>query len=572
MTHRFLCQASCVLLLAAVSASPELCTPSAAIAQSDTPSQTPSETPSETLSATRLLRRLQLTLTGRAPTRAEYESIVGLPEQAQYDAVWQQADEWMASSEFEGEVHRWAREYLNLGSYPRGNGCCGVYYIGHASTIRRCADGTRHAGALTLSGETSLCDDGGASASNVEPWWEPGGRERVLGTAGNQARTNAAGEDCGILREENGQNNEPTHAGCGCGPNLIYCARGGHGQNPSNQFNGIAEVSQYDPRAIRRSAFEEPARLLAHIVLNDRPFSDLVAGNYTVVNRGLHFQYVRHARQDSGTRSLDDTDWWRRFDDPTSWLETPFSELNPRLLDARDTRFDPATDAGEPAGIPSAGVFSTLVGNSYYDRERVRAARWLETFACRDFFPPPEGIEFNEYERDPATEGECQHCHQVIDPAAIYFKRTFHWGGLVAGIGSHRIETLRENRFERLFIRRVELTFEPDTLLTPVSAEVIARDENARFVDFLPEGTRFLGVASDGTIGPLGFAKHLVQGGEFDRCAVRRIHERFGGWNPTPGAEEGYIRELVEHFTSHDRSVRSLIAHILRTDGAGRGL
>lgn len=37
-------------------------------------------------------------------------------------------------------------------------------------------------------------------------------------------------------------------------------------------------------------------RLFAHIIVNDRPFSDLVLGDYTVVNQGLQHMYVRAAR------------------------------------------------------------------------------------------------------------------------------------------------------------------------------------------------------------------------------------------------------------------------------------
>ena len=107
-------------------------------------------------------------------------------------------------------------------------------------------------------------------------------------------------------------------------------------------------------------------------------------------------------------------------------------------------------------------MLTSLSSNASFTRERVRAARWLEKLTCRDFAPPPANVEFTPYERDPGTEGVCQHCHQIIDPAAIHFKRVFDGGGFVGGISPWRLNDLLSYSESRV---RFENAFIPDTLL-----------------------------------------------------------------------------------------------------------
>ena len=64
-------------------------------------------------------------------------------------------------------------------------------------------------------------------------------------------------------------------------------------------------------------------------------------------------------------------------------------------------------------GKPLAAIAGRPMIQHVY--ERVRAARWLENLTCREFAPPPAEVAFAPYQRDPGTEGVCQHCHQIID-------------------------------------------------------------------------------------------------------------------------------------------------------------
>ena len=508
------------------------------------------------MAETRLLRRGMLTLAGRSPTIDEYESLLEFPIDQQRTEVIRQLDEMLEGPEFAEQVLRWGSEYLGTISYDYGFDFVNVEFYGHYSLeLNPCPPATLHAGALgnlsdypAMGESPSLCDDPGAPVAEIEPWWAPNTTVSVIGAAGSDTRS-VGGTDCGDFAGTDAW----AATGCSCGPNLVYCFR------PGATF---LDDDNFDSASARRAAFEEPARLFRHIIAEDRPFSDLIAGDYTLVNRGLAFLYVRHGRQNEDNAPVDDTNWWREFDGDNDWREVTFESLHPDLLSSRDYTFDPRSDPGLPAGVPAAGVLSMLGSNYAFPRERVRAARWLESFACREFSPPPAEVEFNHYERDPGTEGVCQHCHQVIDPAAMHFKRMFDGGGQLGGVGDWDLSSIPGSTYAE----RSLSTFEYDTLMTPVAQATLETNPNAGLIDFMPADYSLFGVASDGTIGPLGFAKILIESGEFDRCAVRRFHRIVTGRDLVPGQDDARIGALVSGFVDGDRNVRGLIRTLIRED------
>jgi hypothetical protein len=372
--------------------------------------------------------------------------------------------------------------------------------------------------------------------------------------------------------------NDATQPACSCGPNLIYCSpdQSGFGQSNSN-----------DENMQRRMAWDEPARLLAHIAVHDRPLSDLVVGDYSVGPNKLRHLYLRQARQNPANLQLDDNTFWKNDTDvpadpqhdsrdPMAWREFKPSDVHPHLLADRDYHYDPRTTTEASRGLPTAGVLTMMGSQSAFARERVRAARWLEIFACKDFVPPPATQEFAPFDVDPATTGTCQHCHTLIDPVAIHFKR-WDFGGhyigptpMIPGIGPWLIPN--DYTAQYFPYARWRQSYIPNTVLTPITDEELAANEYARFLEFLPAGQSVFGVQSDGTVGPLGFGKMLVASGEFDRCAVRRLSERFLGRDLDPAREAGYIDALVEKFVANDRQLKPFVRALLREPAFGRGL
>ena len=81
-----------------------------------------------------------------------------------------------------------------------------------------------------------------------------------------------------------------------------------------------------------------------------------------------------------------------------------------------------------------------------------------------------------------------------------------------------------------------------------------------------------LGQRSDGTMGPLGFGKILIASGEFDKCAVRHLYQRFVGRALEPAAEARYVDALAEKFRTGDRKVKPFVRYLLSLPEFRRGL
>jgi hypothetical protein len=572
------------------------------------------EPPNDRMSDTRLLRRLVLGLTGTTPTLQQYEAMAAAATPEAREAMLRSTlDEALASPKFYERMLRFGHEWLAVGAYTTG--AAGDAYQGDMSGhLFRCPTASTYPGAYYHVNEfgpskdpARQCKDQDADGNpavpevnSVEPWWAPGTRVQVLGKAGSGVTqvVDSKGQplDCGIA--SGGYYDPMLPTGCGCGPNLVWCA----------PLVGLNNKSNFDLGVQRRHPYEEPARLFAHLAWHDRPLSDLVLGNYSVGTNWLRALYVRFGRQ-MGSNALDaNTTWWRPEvdtaprdplhptpNDPQAWREFVVEELEPFHLALtsnrersggleRTYRFDPRTTTEAPKGLPTAGVLTMMGAMSSFPRERVRAARFLEMFACQSFSPPPADVHFPPFETDPAKGGTCLHCHQTLDPAAISFKRwdftpfpSYYvpWP-FIPGVGRNRItkEWLSGQyphngnspgyRWRNAFL--------PNTVLTPVSPEQLAANPEAVLLDTMPETYTLLGQHGDGTMGPLGFGKLLVRSGEFDRCAARRLYAMFIGRELSPATEKHFIDKLAREFVARDRKLRPFLRYLFEQPELRRGL
>lgn len=560
---------------------------------SPTPTPPPDDPSVDPLSPSRLLRRAHLSLVGVPPTAADYQALEQAPDgAARFQAVDAAIDRLLSEPSFYRSMVDFGREWIALPAIA-ATADEPEYYAAEQWNLPTCPANTAHAGELAMyniyDAGLQPCDgrneDGSpAQVREIEPWWAPGTTVRVVGRAGDPTvNLSVAGEnvDCGQRSADEGT--PPDHyERCGCGPNLVWCKPAGH--------TDWKIYLTYNPLGQRRLLWEEPARLVGHLAWYDRPLSELILGSTSVGPVEVQVAYVRAGRR-AGVTALDaDDSWWRpasfttpvdpehAADDRWAWREFSVPARNPKLLAERDYRFDPRTEPqGSMRGIPAAGVLTMIGPLGAFTRERVRGARFLEIFACENFSPPPASQVFNRYERDPATQGPCQHCHARIDPAAIHFKRWERVGNAIAylGVGAWQIPdvwTTSQYPYHGDPFARWARLWAPETRLTPVSAAVAAANPSARFIDFLPPEQSLLGERSDGTVGPLGFAKLLMSSGAFDRCLVRRLHERFVGRDLDPAAEAGYLDALVEGFIAGDRKARPFIKLLTQTASFRRGL
>ncbi|MFT3774969.1 MAG: hypothetical protein QM820_57205 [Minicystis sp.] len=574
---------------------------SSACAPDDGP-QTP---PNDPLTPTRLLRRIRLVLGGQAPTAADYQALLAAKDDDEREAILDGAiDDALAAKGFYHVMKELGREWIAVPAIPAV--ADEPDYMGsQMHNIAPCPSDTPYAGALSF---WSLYAPGKAPCSGteadgtpalykqIEPWWAPGTTVAVIGRAADDTAKlpitgpNGPVYDCGIDAPENINGATPA---CGCGPNLVYC-------HPSPVAPGYANWPIYvigNPDGQRRMLWEEPARLVAHLAWYDRPLTDIILGDYSVGPRELQAAYVRAGRRTGAVELDQDESWWRPeawttpvdpdhdAKDPAAWREFTVSKRNPHLLSDRDYKFDPRKEPrGSMKGVPAAGALTMIGMLGAYPRERVRAARMLEMFACEAFAPPPATATFNKYENDPATQGPCQTCHTRIDPAAIHFKRFAkigadidldHGAYMLLGVGQWTFDdvwTKGDYPYGGDPFAHWNQWWKPERKLTPVSAADAEANPEVRFIDYLPPEQTLLGQTSDGTVGPLGFAKMVVASGAFDRCAVRRLHERFGGRTLDPASEAGYIEALAQKFVAGGRKVRPFLRELMKSETFRRGL
>ncbi|WNG41965.1 hypothetical protein F0U61_15230 [Archangium violaceum] len=552
--------------------------------------------PADVLSPSRQLRRAALALRGTPPTDEEYAAQEAAGDEAAQRAyVSAFVDQTLQQPAFYRTLFETARDWFNIP--PVGPSADPPEYgLQQQRSIVRCADGTPKAGAWKyFRGDEKACqgqkpDGTPAEERSLEPWWAPGTTAVLVGYAASVAATGQTYDASGFPVTVTCATAGPI-ANCGCGPAAVRC----HADTGS--YPGWEDYGLHNPQGQRRLVAEEPARLFAHLGWHDRPMTDLILGSYSVGPTRLQAAYVMQGLAGELTYLLDDDSWWRpsRFanapvdpehsqGDPTAWREYSVPARNPFFLEERDYRYDPRTQSTAMRGIPAAGMLTSLGFLSAFTRERVRGARALELLACEEL-SPPQGQEFNEYRRDPGTEGPCQHCHRRVDPAAIHFKRYAKIGHGFEGHGAtypmpgvgtvwHWPARWRTSEYPYHTDPFIHWNrwYMPDTLLTPVTQAQAEANPEAVFIDFLPPEQNLLGQVSDGTVGPLGFAKLIVASGSFDRCVVRHLHAQVMGRDIDPAKEAGYLEDQVARFIEGGRKVRPFVKSLTQSSLFQRGL
>lgn len=542
----------------------------------------------------RLLRRSSIALLGVPPTDAQMNELLAAGDDAaQLAYVDAFVDEALDDTRFYEVTFEMAKTWLNVRLIDR-TADAPEYGPKQQRVLSTCEAGTTHAGALYYwrddkTDAATSCGAGSPSVS-LEPWWAPGTMVTLVGNAANTSDAGIGSQEGNPIDIVCSEQNQAVGT-CGCGPHAAFCWL-----DPGT-YPGWAAFMPGNPDGQRRLLAEEPARLFAHITWHDKPATDLILAPYSVGPTEVQAAYVMEGIA-GGRNELASADgWWRPSayagalvdplhepGDPRAWREYTVADANPFFLAERDYRFDPRVDPGPSEGIPSAGMLTTIGFLATYPRERLRGARALEVLACEQLLPPGGGIQFNEYKTDPAREGPCQHCHTRIDAAAIHFKRYAKAGSAFEGFGARYFMPGVGDVWEFDPIWRTGMYpyhaepfaqwnkwYRPGSMLTPVTEAEAEANPDALFLDFLPPEETLLGETSDGTVGPLGFAKMIVNAGAFDRCVVRRLHERFVGRDIDPGIEAGYLDALTEQFVAGDRKVRPFVADLVRSDVFRRG-
>ncbi len=162
---------------------------------------------------------------------------------------------------------------------------------------------------------------------------------------------------------------------------------------------------------VRRDLAEEPLEIIANVVMNDRPYSEILTANYTMVSQYTDESYNTGLNLAAGE--------WREAQNRGQDVKTSA------------TFFRDATGENRIMDFPHAGVLSTWAFLSKYpttatNRNRARA-RWtmqhflgfdIEKSATRAISISDVADEVNPTMNNPA----CTVCHQTMDPISGAFK------------------------------------------------------------------------------------------------------------------------------------------------------
>jgi len=158
-------------------------------------------------------------------------------------------------------------------------------------------------------------------------------------------------------------------------------------------FPAIGALAGMSATELNRSIVEAPVRLVEHVVVNDRPYTEIVTAPYTLADRVVSTVW--------GTEYDDDGDEWQEV----------------QYLDDRPT-----------AGLLSDSFLFTRHSTTLSNKGRGRANVIARSLLCYDFLsreiPVDSGVDLAD--EDAVTDAvrnnpACVSCHQTLDPLASYF-------------------------------------------------------------------------------------------------------------------------------------------------------
>ncbi len=159
-----------------------------------------------------------------------------------------------------------------------------------------------------------------------------------------------------------------------------------------------------DREAARRSVAREPLELMAYIVRNNRPFTEIVTANYTVLNAYTAQVYNNEGMQFDG-----------------SYAEHTFQEGQIKAYK------DGSLVSFPHAGILTSPMFLNRYPTSATNRNRHRARIVLRELLATDILriadrpiDPTKAVSFANPTRE---EPECSMCHVILDPIAGAFQK-----------------------------------------------------------------------------------------------------------------------------------------------------
>ncbi|MDP2342051.1 MAG: DUF1549 domain-containing protein [Deltaproteobacteria bacterium] len=430
-----------------------------------------SELPARTYapaSESALLRRLSLDLRGAPPSERELDQL--LSGQRSPEAL---VEDWLQSKDFESTFFLYHKDIIR----PR----TGIFFTPISFTRvnkMRVNDADVYA-SERLRTEASDGDCARGKTVDVSPWWDRKSTLKVCARTASPAMTAVVKGETLRCDSDVGQKS----GGCGCGPNLLFC-----------YADGVRDE-------VMKSMKDEMAWLAMTVVKEDRPYSEILTADWTMVDGKLEVFYgklwgdQRHITDPDGSKP------WRRIE--------------------RDPRH--------------SGVLTSPPMFNFFYNGRRWAQRTLESFFCHETTPDFDLLDDTidaghtvavPYRDSPdlmptqtVTEGRaCAACHLQLDAVSRLKDRWDYFGAY------------HENM--------------PGPRPLPI-----------------PQSAMFEGSLVDGVD---GLGKALAASPVFHDCVVNQAWEHMTGHRFRPD-ELQTRRALVGEFTAKQLNFKDLLRSIIRT-------
>ncbi len=360
------------------------------------------------------------------------------------------------------------------------------------------------------------------------PYWDSTGRTEVAACAYDaQERAVNPGtlESC----ERGGFASDRT---CGCGPRFRRCDT-----SDGKVFNArVAAVN------------EEPLMLADSIIRRDENYFNMLTTRRSFVNGPMSEMY--RASQKVGNAVISA---------PVDMLALP---AMPFTADATQWK-------EYLRGPQHAGVLTTPSYLLRFPTQRARVAHFYETFVCKTFAPAPDATlppadHACNRENNLAKRCGCNYCHATIEPVGA------HWGRF----GERNAAYLDPKVFPRYDARCRDCALAGNPGCDGQCANYIMQAYDGDGAGSLGLLKTYLYRSGDDEPniegGPKMLVDKLMQTGDVQRCAAKRVWNEFLG-RPMSGEEETlYLPQLVKAFTQSGFKLKTLIEQVLMTDAYRR--
>jgi hypothetical protein len=473
----------------------------------------------------RFLRALSLDLRGEVPTAEELD-LVTLDAATPEDLI----DSWLDSDAFADQAVRHHRKllwnniedinFITAAFRFARHGPTGIYWRRNpAARYRgetvRCADVPADIGPA---GEVRTDGQGLEGYREIVPYWSTDGQP--IKVCAFDAQDNFFSENGTECATRAGAND----VGCGCGPDLRWCAYGRTHQD-----------------AVNRSMATAMDRLLWQLFREDRPYSELFTTRTAHLNGPLKFFWSHQTQVNAGVvfqpRPIDvDTLAPGVFTDMDSWEEVQLSEVH-------------------------AGILTRPAYLLRFQTNRARANRFYDAFLCTPFNPPPGGLPVADEEstRNPDVQlrAGCKYCHAILEPAASHWGR---WTEQGAGYLSPADFPPLRSDCETCALRGQACSAEcrnfyttnsfsdlEDEYLGMLNAYRFRREDHVRNIEAGPRLVALAGIADN----------------RLPSCVARRAGEWLLGRDLKGDKDEAWVQSLSREFVFSGLSFRSLVKSIV---------